>query len=90
MKKMNEDKKRFLISQIAGATQISPSDVAESIWMADGETTLGYSVRDISKQLSTTKYAKVSDALKEIRNILVANQKELIDELDSIVNAVKD
>lgn len=89
MVKMNEDKKNFLISQISGATQVSPSNIAESIWMADGESTLGQMVKDIVPEQSEGKCATTLDALKEIRGFLKAHLSEVLEEFDSIVNAVK-
>lgn len=89
MVKMNEDKKEFLISQITGATHVSPSNIAESIWMADGESSLSQMVKNIFPELSDGKCATTVDALKEIRKLVVSDQKKVLDELDGLINAVK-
>lgn len=89
MVKMNEDKKKFLISQITGATQVSTSDIAESIWMADGESSLGQMVKNIVHEQSDGKCATTVDALKEIRKLIVSDQKKMLDELDGLINEVK-
>lgn len=89
MVKMNEDKKKFLISQITGATQVSTSDIAESIWMADGESSLGQMVKNIVHEQSDGKCATTVDALKDIRKLIVSDQKKMLDELDGLINEVK-
>lgn len=89
MRKMDEVKKRNLIDQITGAPPVSPAEIAECIWMADGESTLGRAVNEIATKLSEKKCATTADALKEIRGFLLTYPKEVLEEFDSIINAVK-